>query len=159
MHRKSLFFKRKSFSAKEIESSEEHTVWKLQNKSHSTLRAKRAMFTYWEDKECYQTGQFWYDKNWWKIPKLKKSKCDILVDFLNTVRHGYPSVCSGGKYRQQQPAPLLSKSICFQLLLIWNLIPTQLLSEQTPEQSWGKKKILCLYFRHHLVGGVVHTLI
>ena len=27
-----------------------HTVWKLKKKSHSALRAKRAMFTFWVDK-------------------------------------------------------------------------------------------------------------
>ena len=53
-----------------------HGVWKSQKKSHSTLRAKRATFTFWVDKrliwpiwrvfenlklavkQCYQTGQF-----------------------------------------------------------------------------------------------------
>ena len=56
-----------------------HYVWKSQKKSHSTLRAKRATFTFWVDKsknaqndpfwrvfinlklavkQCYQTGQF-----------------------------------------------------------------------------------------------------
>ena len=29
-------------------------------------------------KQCYQTGQFYNDKNWWKMPKFK---CDILSDF------------------------------------------------------------------------------
>ena len=27
-----------------------HNIWKLQKKSHSTLKAKRAMFTFWVDK-------------------------------------------------------------------------------------------------------------
>ena len=52
------------------------TYWKSYKKSHSTLRAKRATFTFWKDKrslknakydpfwrlfykQCYQTGQFW----------------------------------------------------------------------------------------------------
>ena len=35
-----------------------HSVWKSQNKSHSTLRAKRATFT------------FWVDKSWLKMPKM-----------------------------------------------------------------------------------------
>ena len=58
-----------------------HGVWKSQKKSHSTLRAKRATFTFWADKswlkiakngliwrvfenlklavkQCYQTGHF-----------------------------------------------------------------------------------------------------
>ena len=35
-----------------------HSVWKSSKKSHSTLRAKRATFT------------FWVDKSWLKIPKL-----------------------------------------------------------------------------------------
>ena len=32
-------------------------------------------------KQCYQTWQFYLDKNWWKMPKLEKPKCDILADF------------------------------------------------------------------------------
>ena len=24
-------------------------------------------------KQCYQTGQFYQDKNWWKMPKFKNS--------------------------------------------------------------------------------------
>ena len=35
-----------------------HSVWKSQKKSHSTLRAKRATFT------------FWVDKSWLKMPKI-----------------------------------------------------------------------------------------
>ena len=31
-------------------SLQERIVWKSQKKSHSTLRAKRAMFTFWVDK-------------------------------------------------------------------------------------------------------------
>ena len=43
-----------------------HAVWKSQKKSHSTLRAKRATFTYW------------LDKSW-----LKRQKWTILVSFWN----------------------------------------------------------------------------
>ena len=32
-------------------------------------------------KQCYPIGQFLKDENWWKMPKLKKLKCDILGDF------------------------------------------------------------------------------
>ena len=32
-------------------------------------------------KQCYQTGHFKYDKNWWKVPKVKNQKCDILSSF------------------------------------------------------------------------------
>ena len=39
-------------------SSQQHGVWKSQNKYHSTLRAKRATFT------------FWVDKSWLKMPKM-----------------------------------------------------------------------------------------
>ena len=35
-----------------------HGVWKSQKKSHSTLRAKRATFT------------FWVDKSWLKVPRM-----------------------------------------------------------------------------------------
>ena len=51
----------------------EHSVWKSQKKSHSTLRAKRAMFT------------FWVDKSSSKMPKMSIlasfQKCDFLGDF------------------------------------------------------------------------------
>ena len=38
-----------------------HSVWKFQKMSHSTLRAKRATFTYWVDKSWLrcQNGEFW----------------------------------------------------------------------------------------------------
>ena len=29
-------------------------------------------------KQCYQTRQFYFDKNWWKMPKFK---WDILINF------------------------------------------------------------------------------
>ena len=82
-----------------------HGVWKSQKKSHSTLRAKRATFTFWVDKSCLKMpkmvhfGEFlktsslrsnsvtrqvsFYrtKKNWWKMPKFKKFKCDILSNF------------------------------------------------------------------------------
>ena len=44
-----------------------HSVWKSQKKSHSTLRAKRATFT------------FWVHKNWLKMPKMV-----ILASFWKT---------------------------------------------------------------------------
>ena len=75
-----------------------NNAWKSLKKSHSTLRAKRATFTFsvdksWlklskmvfenlklEVKKCYQTCKFWLDNNWWKMPK-SKFKYDILGDF------------------------------------------------------------------------------
>ena len=30
-------------------------------------------------KQCYQTGQFYMDKNWWKMPKLKNSNATYWV--------------------------------------------------------------------------------
>ena len=39
-----------------------HGVWKSQKKSHSTLQAKRATFTFWVDKSWLKkpkNGQFW----------------------------------------------------------------------------------------------------
>ena len=32
-------------------------------------------------KQCYQTDQFWLDKNWWEMPKLEHSNETILDDF------------------------------------------------------------------------------
>ena len=34
-----------------------------------------------EVKQCYQTGHFQYDKNWWKMPKLKNSNTTFCVIF------------------------------------------------------------------------------
>ena len=75
-----------------------HTVWKWQKKSHSTSRAKRATFTFWEAKsslkipkmvvfenlkllvkQCYQTGQLLLDKDW------KKSNETLWVIFKHCV--------------------------------------------------------------------------
>ena len=42
-----------------------HSVWKLQKKSQSILRAKRATFTIWVHKSSSKMP------NWWKMPKLK----------------------------------------------------------------------------------------
>ena len=77
-----------------------HTVWKSQEKSHSILREKRAMFTFCEDKSLLKMATF---ASFWKpvacgqtvLPdrsiligqklvenaKIKKFKCDILSDF------------------------------------------------------------------------------
>ena len=40
-----------------------HGVWKLQKKSHSTLRAKRARFTFWVDKASSKMPQKVHYKN------------------------------------------------------------------------------------------------
>ena len=47
--------------------TQKHGVWKSQKKSHSTLRVKRATFT------------FWVDKSWLKMPKMVH-----FGDFLKT---------------------------------------------------------------------------
>ena len=84
--------------------SKNHGVWKSQNKSHSTLRAKWAMLTFWMDKSKLKmpkmvhlgefliiwslrsnsvTRQFSFNrtKNWWKMPKLKNSNTTFRVIF------------------------------------------------------------------------------
>ena len=38
-------------------------------------------------KQCYQTGHFLQDKNWWKVPKWKNCKCDILGLFQTFCIH------------------------------------------------------------------------
>ena len=78
-----------------------HSVWKSQKKSHSTLRAKRATFTFWLDKSSLknakngQLATFWKSENscqtvlpdnfdrtkWVENARLQKLKCDILVFF------------------------------------------------------------------------------
>ena len=50
-----------------------HGVSKSQKKSHSTLRAKRATFTFWVDKS-------WW-KNWWKMSNWKHSNETLWVIF------------------------------------------------------------------------------
>ena len=69
-----------------VEETGIHSVWKLQKKSHSTLRAKRATFL---------SGQK-FIKNWPKMPKLKNSNETFWVIFKHcgiVVRHpsGMPS--------------------------------------------------------------------
>ena len=78
-----------------------HSVWKSQKKSHWTLRAKRATFTFWVDKKliknvingpfrnfeattkkCYKTGTFFkIGQKLLENAQTKKLKCDNLGDF------------------------------------------------------------------------------
>ena len=80
-----------------------HSVWKSQKKSHSTLRAKRATFTFWVDKSWLKMpkmvnfGEFLKieacgqivlpdkeilkDKNWRKMPKYKNSNATFWMIF------------------------------------------------------------------------------
>ena len=80
-----------------------HGAWKSQKKSHSTLRAKRAVFTFWVDKSWLKMpkivnfGSFWNPEacgqtllpdmsisirqKLIKNAKFQKHKCDILSDF------------------------------------------------------------------------------
>ena len=84
-----------------------HSVWKSQNKSHSTLRAKRATFTFWVDKsslKMQKNDQFGEFLRTWSLrsnsvtrqvtfnrpkmvenAKINKLKCDIFSDFQNNV--------------------------------------------------------------------------
>ena len=89
-----------------------HGVWKSPKKSHSTLRANRPTFIFSVDKswlenikngefwrrfgnlklavkQCYQTGQFWKDKNWWSMPKLKHSNeiFWVIFEHYEPLRH------------------------------------------------------------------------
>ena len=59
-----------------------HGLWKSQKMSHSTLRAKRATFTFWLDKSSLKMpkiGQF--DEFLVENAKMNKFKLDILGDF------------------------------------------------------------------------------
>ena len=47
-------------------------------------------------KKCYQTGHFWFDKNWWKKPKFK---CDILIN-LQTMCPRIITKSTGSIFRQ-----------------------------------------------------------
>ena len=74
-----------------------HSVWKSQKKSHSTLRAKRACYIVSGQKliKNVKIGPFlilWSnsvtryvyfirDKNWLKMPKNEKFKCDKILHF------------------------------------------------------------------------------
>ena len=80
-----------------------HSVWKSPKKSHSTLRAKRATFTFWVDKSSLKMPKMANLASFWKskacghtvLPdrsilisqilvenaKVEKLKCDILDDF------------------------------------------------------------------------------
>ena len=67
-----------------------HGVWKSQKKSHSTLRAKRATFT------------FWLDKSWLKMPKMVQFgeflKTYSLRSNSATRQVTFNMTKSGGKY-------------------------------------------------------------
>ena len=65
-HRKSL-----------IQNCELHFEW---TKVHQRSQKWSTLFKLAVE-QCYQTGQFEWDKNWWKIKKIQKFKCDILGDF------------------------------------------------------------------------------
>ena len=44
-----------------------HCVWKSQKKSHSTLRAKRALFIFWVDKSSLKMPKMFILANFWKL--------------------------------------------------------------------------------------------
>ena len=60
--------------------SENHGVWKSQKKSHSTLRAKRAMFTFWVDKSSLKMPKI---VNFWK-PELRPNSVTRQVKWNRT---------------------------------------------------------------------------
>ena len=80
--------------SKKNSSSFMHSVWKSQKKSHSTLRAKRACYIV-SGQKLIKIGPFlilWSnsvtryvyfirDKNWLKMPKNEKFKCDKILHF------------------------------------------------------------------------------
>ena len=79
--RKSLPFWQGTF-ATTVDSrfSENHGVWKSQKKSHSTLRAKRAMFTFWVDKSSLKMPKI---VNFWK-PELRPNSVTRQVKWNRT---------------------------------------------------------------------------
>ena len=61
-----------------------HSVWKSPKKSHLTLRAKRAMFTFWVDKSYLKkpkNGQFWRILKTWRFWSNSITRPVILGDF------------------------------------------------------------------------------
>ena len=77
-----------------------HSVWKSQKVSLNI--ASKATFTFWVDKsslKMQKNGVFWHvfkkvlpdrsllkGQNWWKMPKLKNCKWDILSNFQTVLR-------------------------------------------------------------------------
>ena len=67
------------------ELTKHHSVWKLQEKSHSTLRAKRATFTFWVDKSSIKmlnVATFWKPKVYGQtvLPDMSLLKGQKLVE-------------------------------------------------------------------------------
>ena len=47
-----------------------HNVWKFTQKVSFNIASEASYVFISSGQKLYQTGHFWYDKNWWKMPKL-----------------------------------------------------------------------------------------
>ena len=77
-------------------------------------------------KQCYQTGQSSKDKNWWKMPKFEKFKCDILCNFQTMwcTLHNQMYVCCQGRGRQpwkKNRAESETRTMSNEMLVVWNV--------------------------------------
>ena len=89
-----------SVSERGTKKSIEHGVWKSQKKSHATLRAKPATFTFWVNQKCQKCSilaSFWkpeacgqtvlpdrsvfIGQKMVQKAKIQKFKCDIVSNF------------------------------------------------------------------------------
>ena len=61
-----------------------HSVWKSQKKSHSTLRAKRATFTFWVDKSWIKMPKMVHFGEFWKTWSLRSNSVTRHVSFKRT---------------------------------------------------------------------------
>ena len=61
-----------------------HSVWKSQKKSHSTLRVKRAMLTFWRDKSKLKMSKIVHFGEFLKIWSLRSNSITRQVTFNRT---------------------------------------------------------------------------
>ena len=59
-----------------------HSVWKFQKMSHSTLRAKRATFTFWMEKSCSKMPKMVNFGEFWKTCSLRSNSVTRQVNFI-----------------------------------------------------------------------------
>ena len=89
-------------------------------------------------KQCYQTGQFQYDKNWWKMTKCQKLKCDIWVIFKQCVHTSSSTKRSNDQSKESQIEWDTTSKIWHRIRFIHRV---QLVCNQNQkDQTWNNEK-------------------
>ena len=127
-----------------------HSVWKSPKKSHSTLRAKRATFTFWVDQSLLKMPKMANLKSWslWsnsvtrqvnfdrtklvENAKIGKFECDILSNWLDVELvlnfNAYPTMHNNAWERQFDIIDIFWVVNCFsksEYVKMWYLIVKQ----------------------------------